>query len=288
MEIRKHSGLFHKINRGIYYIARGEFGTAFKKTRYSLFVKSRFTVKGNRDLEEPSPRLDITGMKIAVYSCITADYDVIREPLCTESGLDYFLFTDMDVPKGSKWKKVDLTGWKEYTELTPVQLNRKVKILPFRYLPEYDYTIYVDGKIEIVAPLSPMIEEMGSHGFGVHYHRDRDCIYDEAAQVIYLGKADPELTRKQLAEYEANGFPHHYGLYENPVLIRKHADKAVCRLMEAWWEEYRRYPTRDQISLPYIIWKTGFNRKNIHIIEKNLNYNSRFIWNHPHNRKDER
>lgn len=283
-ETRDLAGWFQKIARGVDLLAKGEWGLFLKKTRHCLFTSRSYTTKGNLDWEKSSPKMDVTGLKIAVYSCITANYDTILEPLYAEPGIDYILFTDMDVPEGSQWKKIDITGWQEYTELTPVQLNRKVKMLPFRYLPDYDYSIYVDGNMEIVAPVSPLIEEMGNHGLGVHYHRVRDCIYDEVGFIICLNKADSELSRRQLAAYEKEGFPCHYGLYENPVIIRKHGDKEVCRLMEAWWEEYLRYSTRDQFSLPYIIWKTGYDRSKIHIIEKDLNHNYRFNWVHPHNR----
>ncbi len=283
-EFRNPAGWLYKIARGIHLLATGEWRSFFSKASHCLFTLGRYTTKGNRDWETVSPKIDVNGLKIVVYSCIIANYDSILEPLYAEPGIDYILFTDMDIPVGSKWKKIDVTNWPEYSELTPTQLNRKIKMLPFRYLPDYDYSIYVDGNIEIVAPVSPLIEEMGNHGFGVHYHRIRDCIYDEVGYVIYFKRADPELSHEQIEAYKNEGFPHHYGLYENPVLIRKHGDEEVCCLMGAWWEEYLRYPTRDQFSLPYIIWKTGYDRSKIHIIERNMDYNYRFQWGRPHNK----
>ena len=270
------SGWLYKIGRGIRRVFKGNFGSVFREVQHRFSVSGHFTTKGNMDWEEPSPRLDATGLRIAVYSCVTGHYDLVTEPLYTEPELDYYLFTDMEGSFYSKWKKIDITAWKEYTELSPVQLNRKIKMLPFRYLPEYDYSIYVDGNIEIIAPMSPLVEEMGSCAFGVHYHRTRDCICDELDQIIHLMKADPALAGRQVLAYMNEGFPRHYGLYENPVLVRKHGDEGVCRLMEDWWQEYLRYPTRDQLSLPYIIWKTGYDRKNIHILGKNFSENPRF------------
>ena len=38
-------------------------------------------------------------------------------------------------------------------------------MLPHKYLCDYDYSLYVDGLIEIVGAISPMIEEMGDYGF---------------------------------------------------------------------------------------------------------------------------
>ncbi len=270
------------ICKGIRCLLQGDFKKIFDYFRNYMYETRFYTTEGNLDLEIPTPRMCVDGLKIAVYSCITDEYDTVLEPVSDEPGVDYYLFTDVEIRNGSKWKKVDITRFKEYTELTPVQLNRKIKMLPFKYLPDYDYSIYIDGNIEIVAPLSPLVEEMGSHALGVHYHRTRDCIYDELVQVLYLKKADPVLARQQVAAYKKDGFPPHFGLYENPILIRKHSDKGVCRLMEIWWEEYMRYPTRDQLSLPYVIWKSGYDRGKIHIIAKNLDKSPRFKRIHGH------
>ncbi len=272
----------HRISKGIRCLIKGDFRTIFEFFRNYIYETRIYTTEGNRDLEIPTPRIHIDGFKIAVYSCITNEYDSIIEPLCSEPGIDYYLFTDGEIRNGSKWKKIDITQFKEYKELTPVQLNRKIKMLPFKYLPDCDYSIYIDGNIKIVAPLAPLIEEMGSHAFGVHYHRTRDCIYDELVQVLYSKKAERAMAEQQIAAYKKEGFPPHFGLYENPILIRKHSDEGVCRLMEIWWEEYMRYPTRDQLSLPYVIWKTGYNRGKIHIIAKNLDENPRFKRIHGH------
>ena len=247
----------------------------FERIKHKIYSWKHYTTSGNVDLEIPSSSLNISGFKIAVYSCITGGYDSVIEPLHTEPGTDYFMFTDGEVLGGSQWKKIDITKFKEYRELSPAQLNRKIKILPFRYLPDYDYTIYIDGNIEIIAPLSPLIEEMGNHAFGVHYHRTRDCIYDELVQILYLQKADPVTVKQQVSAYKKEGFPRHFGLYENSLLIRKHGDEEVRQLMEAWWEEFLRYPARDQLSLPYVIWKTGYDRRKIHIVGRNILKNPR-------------
>lgn len=257
-------------------MGNGKFGKCLEELKYRFYRKTHYTTKGNRDLEIMSPPIPVDGLKIAVYSCITDGYDAVIEPLCSEPGIDYFLFTDGELSNDSHWKKIDITQLEEYKNLSPVQLNRKIKMLPFRYLPGYDYSIYVDGNIEIINLLLPLIEEMGSHAFGVHYHRTRDCIYDELVQVIHLNKADPVLARQQIEAYKKEGFPRHFGLYENSILIRKQSDEEVRRLMEAWWEEYMWYPTRDQLSLPYVIWKTRYDRGKIHIMGSNLEKNPAF------------
>lgn len=241
-----------------------------------------FTTKGNRRLEKLSPRLDTANLRMAVYTCIVGHYDSLIEPRIAEPGIDYYVFTDIDIPAGSVWKKIDITQFDEYHEFSPTQLNRRIKMLPFCYLPDYDYSVYVDGNIEIEGAVTPVVAEMGDCPFGTHYHRTRDCIYVEKVRVNYLRKADKETVDKQTAAYREAGFPRHYGLYENSILIRSHRDESVRHLMEAWWEEYMRYPTRDQLSLPYLIWKTGYDKSSIHIIGTNIDRNPNFRRTHSH------
>lgn len=268
----------NKLNRvtGFEYLRRRQFREYLRFIRHGIHSTCHFTTKGNRDFEEPSMLLDITKLRIAVYTCIVGHYDNIIEPIYVEPGIDYYVFTDIECPMNSVWKKIDITQFEEYSQLSPAELNRKIKMLPFNYLPDYDYSVYVDGHVEILSAISPTIAEMGDCALGVHYHRKRDCIYDETTRIAFLRKADMTTVNEQIREYKEDGFPRHYGLYENTVLIRNHHDEGIRHLMGIWWEVYQKYPTRDQLSLPYIIWKTNFDRTKIHIIGNNINKSTIF------------
>lgn len=268
----------NKLNRvtGFEYIRKRQFREYLRFLQHGFHSICHFTTKGNRDFEGPSTPLDTTQLKMAVYTCIVGHYDNLIEPEYVEPGIDYYVFTDMECPASSVWKKIDITQFEEYGKLSPTQLNRKIKMLPFKYLPDYDYSIYVDGHVEIQTTISPVIAEMGNCSLGVHYHRRRDCIYDETTRIAYLRKADMTTVNKQIDEYKRDGYPRHYGLYENTILVRNHRDEGVRHLMDIWWEEYQKYPTRDQLSLPYIIWKTNYDRNKIHILGNNIDKSTRF------------
>ena len=193
-----------------------------------------------------------------------------------EPGIDYLMFTDQDLPVNSVWSKVDITQMEEYGKISNVELNRKIKILQCDILKQYDYTIYVDGNIELVTGVSPIISDMGNCSFAVHYHRTRDCIYDEVVSVKHLKRVSGEEMDKQMEHYKAQGYPLHYGLYENSILVRDNRDKDTRDLMKAWWAEYIRFPTRDQLSLPYVIWKCNYNKDRILILGRDLERNTRF------------
>ena len=214
--------------------------------------------------------------RVAVYTCITGNYDTIKEPLYVNSCVDYFIVTDMDVPKESVWKKIDINNISELQGLSDVDKNRFIKFFPHVLFPEYDYSVYVDGVIQIVGDIMPLIESMGTCIFGVHRHNARNCIYEEAKAVIYAKRAPKQQVLCHIEKYKQENYPKNNGLYENTVLIRKHNDDKCIKLMETWWDEYIVSCKRDQLSLPYVIWKDKFELKDIFIIGCNLDNNPRF------------
>ncbi len=217
-------------------------------------------------------------MKIAVYTCIVGGYDTIKEPYYVNPSIDYILFSDRQAKADTIWKIIDISTLDIPKELNNTDTNRYLKMHPHLFLSDYDYSIYIDGSIMIVADMEPLIEGMGEHLLGLHRHNRRDCIYMEADGVIYAGRANRSDVRQQTARYKREGYPQHNGLYENTIIVRKHNDSAIIILMEEWWREYycKSKSKRDQISLPYVIWKTGFNKKNIKILGNDLDKNPRF------------
>ena len=49
--------------------------------------------------------------------------------------------------------------------------------------------------------------------------------------------------------------PQNTTLLENKVIIRDHSRSNVKAAMDLWWNELRLYVKRDQLSLPYVLWK---------------------------------
>ncbi len=256
-----------KIRAFIYSISLRGF---WKKTN-SVYYNTNFYSPSNSATEYTDDK------RIAVYCCIVGLYDNLIEPLYVDANVDYYVFTDQQVSKKSAWKKIDITQLRDYKELTPTQLNRKIKILSHIFLENYDFTVYVDGVIKLMTPIVPWIKELGRFGLAVHYHNTRDCIYKEALVVKRMKKTNIELLKKQILQYKNEGFPENYGMYENTILIRNNSDSETKLLMEQWWEEYMRYPTRDQISLPYLVWRTNYDKSKIYILGNNMNLNPRII-----------
>ena len=149
-----------KKNRYFGYIKTGNLNQLVEDLKYRKYSRKYCSVNGN----VPHPQQyngENSGARITVYSSIIGRYDKIIEPVYKEDGVRYLMFTDQEVPSGSAWEKVDVAGLPEYNTMAPIQLNRKIKMLPNQYILDADYSIYVDGNIEIIAGVSQIIWSMG-------------------------------------------------------------------------------------------------------------------------------
>jgi len=97
------------------------------------------------------------------------------------------------------------------------------------------------------------------------------CIYDVA-----MGERlrdSKERLLNQIFEYYKDGYPIDNGFLWGGVLIRDHNNVDVIKAMDMWFNEVITYSKRDQISLPYVLWKC-----NVHydLIRENL-YDNEFF-----------
>ena len=115
-------------------------------------------------------------MRKAVYTCITGNYDVLRD-IRREPGFDYVCFTNNRLLRSSSWDVVYIDE-----PLDNRVLQRKVKILGYQYLSDYDLLIYVDANISLRNGLQAFLDrecDLERYDMVSFRHRYRDCIYEE-------------------------------------------------------------------------------------------------------------
>lgn len=194
-------------------------------------------------------------MKTVVYTAISGGRDDLIERQNNLSG-DFVAFVDEHVISGT-WdvKKLE-SSWKE-----SVRKAKEYKILPHNYFPEYEYSLWMDGTQELLVPVDYLVDTyLKDADLAVFKHpAGYDCAYKEAEVCIETGRGDPDTIRKQIDRYKKEGFPEKYGLTENTVLLRRHTPE-LNNLMDMWWDEIKNGSYRDQLSLQYVIWKSGFDR----------------------------
>jgi len=203
-------------------------------------------------------------MKKVIYTAIVGDYDELEEPKYIPKGYDFICFTDQKIKKpNSIWKiKPILPLYKDNTRTA-----RKYKILPHRFLSEYDISIWTDGNELIVGDVDELQKKyLNDKNMAVYNHMScwdkRNCVYQEAQAIINLGtqvnnwKDNPDIVSKQVNKYYEKGYPPNNGLIVSGVMFRKHNDPQIIKCMEFWWEELKKGSKRDQLSFDYSAWKT--------------------------------
>ncbi len=216
--------------------------------------------------------------RVAVYTVVFGNVDNILEPYCSPDNIDYYLITDQDIDLSkSKWNKVDISSFEdELKNMTNVQKNRFFKMKPYIVFPEYKYSIYIDGNIQVITDLTEYINRISSKcGLAAHFHSSRDCVYEESKAIIFAKKETKENMQMHLKHLEENGFPKHYGMLECNVLARVHND--FCKkIMEEWFSEFMSYSKRDQISLPFVLYNNHIPISEVATLGINVHENPSF------------
>jgi hypothetical protein len=171
-------------------------------------------------------------------------------------GWDYLCFIDEISIAGPGW---DVRALPQ-EHLDQIRRSRLPKILPHQFLREYDVSIWIDANVGIRGDLAAFSKMALAHtDIAFFRHGDRrPSVAAEIQACSQLGRAPLEIMSLQYEHYRAQGFPDNAGIIpEAAVIVRRHHHPAVQSAMEQWWAELRRYAARDQISLPYILWKNS-------------------------------
>lgn len=216
--------------------------------------------------------------RLVVYTAIFNDYDWLKDPVVVPEGIDFICYTDSDIVRSKVWKtvKVDSHG------NSPSLLNRKIKLLyPYTELSQYDYSLYVDGSIMIKGDVSQFLQRYIPMKVPMinFKHPHRDCLFEEIERCIQRKSGNLEKLSEQYQVYKDAGMPLHAGLSDNKVILRDHHHDLGEKLMKEWFLEVADYSGRDQVCLPYVLYK---NHVPYSFFQENIEKNDFFeTW--PHN-----
>jgi hypothetical protein len=199
--------------------------------------------------------LDVGPSHPVVYTAIIGGYDQVQPvPVCP--GWDYICFSDQRIEVPDPWRLRIIQRAME----DPTREARRLKLLAHRWFPRAPYTIWLDGHLRLTRSPSEVIDIMDGHRVDVMpmRHTDRDCVYQELAECLRLGKDKPDVMRAQVQRYRDEGYPEHAGMVETGCLVRRHTP-AVAAFNEAWWDELSNWSRRDQLSFNYVARKLGLS-----------------------------
>lgn len=223
-------------------------------------------------IDEYYERPELNSSRIAVYSCITGDYDDYWMPFFFPPNVDYYLFSDKE-----NLDPLDCVSVREIPDnlrtMSNSMINRYIKMHPHEFFCEYDYSIYLDGTVQVISDIRQWIVP-ASHsktGIAMHLHSSRNCIYDEAEVCIKLGKGNKKGIRELINKYKRYGMPRHYGMLEATAIVTDLKATISKTILNEWYAEFcNNNSGRDQLSLPYILWKNGLSVSDVGLLGHNI------------------
>ena len=198
--------------------------------------------------------------KLVIYTCVTSGYDAALMDARTAPGFDWICFTD-------KPQRLRAEGW----QIRPLQsppdiadghyINRYHKFFAQRLFPEAEWSIYIDGSLEFSGDFGRLQEWVmkAKAALGLFMHPHQHDLRKEA-EVCALSKFDARdfaVIDEQLAAINCAGVSLDRPIPTGYLLVRDHRAPALASAMDLWWDQVHRFTKRDQISLPYVLHKSG-------------------------------
>lgn len=190
-------------------------------------------------------------MKNIVYTCITNNYDSLKDPSIISDGWEYVCYTNSDL-KSDIWQIQKIYD----SSLDAKKLARFIKLHPHELFDNYDIVLWVDSNLKINVDLNEFMKNNFNTNslMAMMTHGRRNCIYEEAKQCSLELKDDPKVIENQMDLYRKEGFPPNYGMSQTGVMFRRN-NTEVKTFCEKWWNEIYHGSCRDQLSFFYTMWK---------------------------------
>ncbi|KAG9450310.1 hypothetical protein H6P81_010275 [Aristolochia fimbriata] len=194
--------------------------------------------------------------------------------------------------KGGKWVgiwRLVLLRNPPYDE--PRRNGKVPKILTHRLFPSAQYSIWIDGKMELIVDPLLILERYlwrGKHTFAISRHKHHRSIYEEGDAIKRRKRYARPLIDLHMKIYVYEGMEPWSIMKKNPsdvpegaVIIREHT--AINNLFSClWFNEVNLLTPRDQLSFGYVVYRLGEAFK--FYMFPNCEYNSLFIL-HRHTRE---
>lgn len=222
--------------------------------------------------------------KSCIYTAITNNYDdleQIRTYFHVNPEWDYICYTDNE----EYIKRKTIGIWEirplAFSSLDGTRNNRWHKLHPHLLFPEYEESIYIDSNINILSGKIFSIVDGTTKTLMLPKHWRDTCVYKEYDVVRGTNLDFPQIIDSELRLIEDAGMPKNYGLTENNVMYRRHNNPQIIKIMEEWWEMISTYSKRDQLSLPFILWKNHILIENVVFSNIRDMHEDFYIYDHP-------
>ncbi|KAJ6896960.1 hypothetical protein NC651_022987 [Populus alba x Populus x berolinensis] len=278
------------------------------KLSSSMKVHCGFMHNGGADMD-PVDIKYVEKCRFVVASGIFDGYDVPHQPSnISDRSKELFCFLMVVDEISLDFIKENVTVWEDlnrgqwvgiwllillkHSPYDEPRRNGKVpKILTHRLFPQAQYSIWIDGKMELIVDPLQILERYLWHGkntFAIAQHKHHRSIYEEAdankrrkryarplidlhMKIYYYEGMEPWSPKKSTVS----------DVPEGAIIIREHT--AMSNLFSClWFNEVNLFTPRDQLSFGYVVYRLGGAFQ--FFMFPNCEYNSLFVL-HPHTRE---
>lgn len=243
-----------------------------QETNYDLVKEQYF--------QQYPVKYNLNKPRIAVYTAIFGGYDTAPVLNYVDQELDYILYTDQsDFNAPAPWQVRVVPAM----FADPQMDARRIKVLSHLFLADYDVTVWIDGNFTIEKLTEGLITDIASRApVALCKHQFRNCIYDEAVEILKRGIDASTPVLRQMQYYQAHAFPRKHGLHATSFLVRNQKDTSTIKMNMRWWELLSTNSKRDQLSFDFVRWEQNVP---VMTLPWNLRDNTLYFWGKNSERK---
>jgi hypothetical protein len=114
------------------------------------------------------------------FTALFSNYEELKTPAIIPDNFDFVCFTDQNITS-KVWKIIKMEP-----DLPAQRMARKIKILPHVYLPDYEYTFWLDASFQINGNLNDFWNAHFKSPLTAPAHPIRNCVYREIESSLGL------------------------------------------------------------------------------------------------------
>jgi hypothetical protein len=198
--------------------------------------------------------------KTVVITTNLGNFDKQVDPVSQSVKYDFFRFTDDNFPP-------------RLNSMTPRLQARIPKCYSWQMVPDYNYYIWVDSSCSLSHPDSVrwFLKQCENTDFAFFKHPNRNSIQEEADYLklrlengcsYITPRYENELIDEQLKAIRDDKDFVDDKLFASTAFIYKNSGR-THGMLSHWWHHISRYHSIDQLSLPYVLWKSKCSFKTI-------------------------
>jgi hypothetical protein len=196
--------------------------------------------------------MKVKDLNLVVYTVLMGDNFSLPKVDVIPDNVDFICFSSKMLDDVGVWDV------KLVEPLLPADLprsSREYKIRPHEWLREYDQSLYIDSKVQLIGDSRELyihlMDEDSNKIIGIFEHSFRDTLLEEFLEVLKLSLDAEYIVKKQLNDYKIF-FTEFLDTkpFWGGMIARQHNNSDCIKSMNDWYANVLNYSRRDQLSLP--------------------------------------